>query len=174
MSRRGDYRTYRIIARFTFPLFSLILNTRYVNVTLLYMLKQKIVDELKNAMKAKDEKAVSALRLLIAAIKNEEITVNARKEGLPDDATVAVIRRQIKQRMDSVTQFKAGGRDDLMQKEQDEIAILKKFMPAEMSEEEIRKKVHSIITSGVNTMGGVMGKIMTEVKGKADGNIVRK
>lgn len=138
-------------------------------------LLQQIDQDLTGAMKAKDEVKISTLRMLKSAIHNWEIA--SQKE--PQDADIsAVLQKEIKSRKDSIEMYQKGGREELAQKEQAEIAILKKYLPAQMSEEEIRTKVKEIIVkvgaTGVQDMGQVMGPLMGELKGQADGATVSK
>ncbi|HPN54399.1 MAG TPA: GatB/YqeY domain-containing protein [Candidatus Moranbacteria bacterium] len=141
-------------------------------------LKEKIIADLKEAMKAGDAKKRDTLRLLDSAIKNTEIEKKKRETGLNDEEIIEVIARGIKQRKDSVAQYEAGGRPELAENEKAEIEILSVYMPAQLSEEEIRKIVKEIISvSGVNSkseMGKVMGQAMGKLKGQADGNVVKK
>ncbi len=142
------------------------------------MLKQKILDDLKSAMKAGDTATRDALRMLDSMIKNLEIEKKKREEGLSDEEVQEVIARAIKQRKDSATQYVSGGREDLAQKENTEIEILSVYMPAQLSEQEARAEVLKIIAEvgavSKSEIGKVMGKAMTELKGKVDGNLVKK
>lgn len=142
------------------------------------MLKQKIIDDLKNAMKAGDTATRDTLRMLDSMIKNVEIEKKKREEGLTDEETQEVIARAIKQRKDSASQYASGGREDLAQKENGEIEILSRYMPEQMSEEEVRAEVKKIIAEvgaiSKSEIGKVMGKAMNHFKGKADGNLVKK
>ncbi len=142
------------------------------------MLKQKIIDDLKNAMKAGDTAKRDTLRMLDSMIKNTEIEKKKREEGLSDEEVQEVIARAIKQRKDSATQYVSGGREDLAQKENVEIEILSVYMPAQLSDEEARAEVLKIIAEvgavSKSEIGKVMGKAMTVLKGKVDGNLVKK
>lgn len=142
------------------------------------MLKQKIIDDLKNAMKAGDTAKRDTLRMLDSMIKNTEIEKKKREEGLSDEEVQEVIARAIKQRKDSATQYVSGGREDLAQKENAEIEILSVYMPAQLSDEEARAEVLKIIVEvgavSKSEIGKVMGKAMTVLKGKVDGNLVKK
>jgi len=142
------------------------------------MLKQKILEDLKLAMKAGDTAKRDALRMLDSMVKNSEIEKKKREEGLSDEEVQEVIARAIKQRKDSATQYVSGGREDLAQKENAEIEILSVYMPAQLSEQEARAEVLKIIAEvgavSKSEIGKVMGKAMTELKGKVDGNLVKK
>ncbi len=141
-------------------------------------LKTKILNDLKAAMKEGDTVKRDTLRMLDSMVKNVEIEKMKKEEGLTDEEVQEVIARAVKQRKDSVGQYEAGGRSDLADKEQKEIEVLSVYMPAQMGEDEIRKAVKETITelgaSGKAQMGKVMGPAMAKLKGKADGQIVRK
>ena len=121
------------------------------------MLKQ-IQADMKQAMKAGDKKQVSTLRMLIAAIKNESI--NQRRE-LSEEETVTVINREIKQRRNAIAEFKKGGRDDLAAENEQEIAILERYLPEQLSDEElaaiVRQAVKEVNAASLRDMGKVMG-----------------
>ncbi|NLN07053.1 MAG: GatB/YqeY domain-containing protein [Firmicutes bacterium] len=142
------------------------------------MLK-KIQDDMKQAMKAGDKKRLSTIRMLLAAIKNESI--EKRKELSSEDIS-AVIQREIKQRRTAIAEFRAGGREDLVQENEAEIAVLESYLPPQLSDAELEALVRQVVAetgaSSLREMGKVMGKIMPQVKGKADGGrvqaIVRK
>ncbi|KKP80230.1 MAG: hypothetical protein A2271_02890 [Candidatus Moranbacteria bacterium RIFOXYA12_FULL_35_19] len=142
------------------------------------MLKQKIQEDLKIAMKAGDSAKRDTLRMLDSMIKNCEIEKKKRETGLSDEEIQEVIARAIKQRRDSVSQYTAGGRPELAQKENQEIEILIGYMPAQMSEESARVEVLKIIAEvgavSKSEIGKVMGKAMKDLKGKVDGNLVKK
>ena len=132
-------------------------------------LKQTISDDMKTAMKAKDSERLGTIRLLQAAIKQKE--VDERIE-LDDAAIVAIVDKLIKQRKDSITQFEAGGRQDLADKEKSELTVLQVYLPERMSAEEVTAAVKAIVAelgaSGPGDMGKVMGAVKTKLAGKAD------
>ena len=143
------------------------------------ILHQSIEFDLKTALKSGDKDQAGVLRFLIAAMKNHQIEIKAKdREYLTDEETVAVVRRQVKQRKDSITEYQKGGRADLAGKEEKELAILEKYAPAQMDEEAlrqiIRKKIEELSISGKSEYGKLMGAVMAEAKGQADGNAVRK
>ena len=142
------------------------------------MLKKEILDDLKSAMRAKDTKTRDTLRALDSMIKNEEIKVGKREEGLSDAEIVKLVKRAIKQRKDSIKQFTDGGRPELAENEQEEVEVLEKYMPSQMSEDEIEKIVEKVMTdTGLNQksdMGKLMGSIMGEIGDNADGSKVRE
>lgn len=137
------------------------------------MLKNKISQDLVKALKAKQELEISVLRMLNSVIKNAEIA-NKRQE-LKDADTARVVKQQIKQRKDSISQYKEGKRFDLVEKERKELKILENYMPDQMSETQVKKIVKKIIAdSGLTDFGPVMGKAMAELKDQADGALVKK
>jgi len=141
------------------------------------MLKQRILSDLKSAMKEGDTAKRDVLRMLDSMIKNVEIEKKKREVGLSDEEAQEVISRAIKQRKDAISQYEAGGRADLVEKEQKEIEILAAYMPEQMGEEEIREIVKATISELSATkekMGMVMGALMPKLKGKADGQLVKK
>jgi uncharacterized protein len=139
------------------------------------MLNQKIDSDIIEAMKSKDEETLSVLRMVKSAIKNKEIE---KKTELEDVDVMGVIQSQIKTRRDSVEMYKTGGREELAQKEEKEISILQKYLPEQMSEVDVRVKVKEAITktgaSQISDMGKVMGMVVGELKGKADGSMISK
>lgn len=132
-------------------------------------LKQQINEDMKNAMRQKDQIALSSIRLLNAAIKQFE--VDERQEA--DDAKImAILSKMIKQRKDSAQIYQDAGRVDLADKEQAEIAVLSRYLPAMLSKEEITVAVQQAVAqTGANSMadmGKVMGVLKTTLAGKAD------
>ena len=132
-------------------------------------LKEKIKSDLKDAMKSGDNVARGVLRLLSSDIKNEEISL---KKELVDDGVLKIIKKDIKRHKESIEQYKTGGRKDLAEQEKRELEILKKYMPEQMSEDEIRKIVVDIIATSDADFGKVMGAAMKEIGGNVDGSIV--
>lgn len=132
-------------------------------------LKEQIVSDMKSAMKAHDVAKLSCIRLLLAAIKQRE--VDERVEPT-DELVVSVIGKLIKQRRDSVEQYKAANRMDLADKESAEIAVLSTYMPKMMDEAEIEAAVKAIVAelgvSGMAAMGKVMGAVKGKLAGKAE------
>lgn len=142
------------------------------------MLKQQLKDELKQAMLAKDANTTSVLRMLISAIGYMEIQKGGAGYEATDEDVQNVIQKEAKQHKDSIDQFKNAGRDELVAKEEKELAVLKKYLPEQLGEEEIKKLVVDAVTktgaSSIVDMGKVMGALMPHVKGKADGGLVSK
>lgn len=136
-------------------------------------LKDSITEDMKSAMRAKDTERLGTIRLLLAAMKQKE--VDERIE-LDDAAVLAIIEKLIKQRKDSISQFQAAGRDDLVAKEQAELVVLQAYMPAQLSEEEVRAAVSAAIAQvgavGPQDMGKVMGVVKPQLAGKADMGMV--
>lgn len=136
---------------------------------------EKLMTDIKEAMKAHAMDAVTTLRGLNAAIK--DATVNAGKD-VTAEAVVACVNKAIKQREDSIDVYTKGGRPELAAKEKAEIELIKKYQPQQMTREEIETVVKAAIAStGAKTkkeMGKVMGAIMPQVKGKADGKLVNQ
>ena len=132
-------------------------------------LKETLSEDMKNAMRAKDSEKLATIRLINAAIKQRE--VDERVE-LGDDQVLSVIEKMIKQRKDSITQFEAGGRQDLADKEKAEITVLAAYMPAQMSEAEVQAEVAAAVTqagaSGPQDMGKVMAVLKPKLAGRAD------
>ncbi len=137
----------------------------------------KIREDLKAAMKAGETQKRDVLRAFDAMVKNEEIATGAREEGLSDEAIVSLVKRAIKQRSDAHDQYADAGREDLAQQEQLEIEVLNVYMPAQLSEEEVKKVVEGVIeevgAKGKADMGRVMGAVMQKVGDQADGGVVR-
>lgn len=130
-------------------------------------------DDIKTAMKAKDKETLSVLRMLKTAIQNEQIKAGRDLNG---EEELTVLSREMKQRRDSLAEFEKAGRDDLADKAKIEITIVEKYMPEQLSEEEIRQIVQAAIdqtgATSPKEFGKVMGAVMPKVKGKADGNQV--
>jgi hypothetical protein len=139
-------------------------------------LSQRITTDIKEAMKAKDQVALNVVRSLKSAIQMATIEKYGASGELDDAEAVAVIRKAIKQRQDSVASFEAGGRPELAATEKAEIAILEGYLPAAMSEAEIQAIVDAAIAElGATTrkdMGGVMKLVQERIAGRADNKIV--
>jgi uncharacterized protein YqeY len=132
-------------------------------------LKDQITDDMKTAMRAKDSERLATIRLLIAEIKRKE--VDERIE-LDDAQVVAIVEKMIKQRKDSISQFEAGGRQDLADIEKAELAVLVTYMPAGLSDEEVAAEVAAAVAAsgaaGPQDMGKVMGILKPKLAGRAD------
>ena len=132
-------------------------------------LKEKITDDMKAAMRAKESARLGTIRLLTSAIKQKE--VDERIE-LTDEQILAVIEKMIKQRKDSITQFEAGGRQDLADIEKSELVILSAYMPAALSDAEVQAEVGAAVVAvgaaGPQDMGKVMAVLKPKLAGRAD------
>jgi uncharacterized protein len=139
-------------------------------------LEQQIKSQIKDAMIAKDTVRLGVLRGLTAAFMTEAIAKG--KNELADDETIAVIKRSVKQRKDSIDQFTKGGRPELAESEAAELKILETFLPATMSKDEIRKvaeaKKAELGVTDKTKLGALVGAVMKELKGKADGADVKE
>jgi len=129
-------------------------------------LRSQIAEDMKTAMRAKDTARLSAIRLLLAAIKQRE--VDERRE-LPDADVLAVIEKMVKQRRDSIAQFTTGNRMDLVATEQGELEVLQAYQPQQLSEAAIDAAVAAAIASTGATGPAGMGKVMAELKGRLAG-----
>ncbi len=149
------------------------------------MQKKDLQEELKQSMLARDELKTSVLRMLLSAIKYYEIqkAVPAGRQGgvgyeATEEDVMSAIQKEAKQRRDSIEEFKKAGRQELADKEQKELELLQKYLPEQLSEEEIKKLVEEAISatgaSSMSDMGKLMGNLMPKIKGKADGNLVSK
>ena len=138
------------------------------------MLREDLKKALVEALKAKDEKKVSTIRLINAAIKDKDIEARPKGilEGIDDTAILNLLMSMVKQRNESINMYKQGGRDDLAQKEQAEIDIIQLFLPKQMSEAEILSAIDEIIqqtgASSIKDMGKVMGVLKDKYAGKMD------
>jgi uncharacterized protein YqeY len=136
-------------------------------------LKDRLQEDIKAAMRAKAADQLTTLRLITAAIKQKEVD---ERVSLDDGQVLSVIEKMVKQRKDSIAQFQAGGRQDLVDKESAELVLLQSYLPAQLSEEEIRAEVRAgldaLITAGEAVSPALMGKVMAQLKprlaGRAD------
>lgn len=139
------------------------------------MLKEKISEDIKNAMRGKEIEKLSALRMLLSAIKDREIFLRKGEDVvLNDEQIVEVIMGEVKKRKDSVAAYEQGGRNDLAEKEKKEIKMLDEYLPEQMSDEELEKIIKEIIETiqgaSMKDFGKIMAAVMPKVKGKVDGN----
>ena len=136
-------------------------------------LNQRITDDMKAAMRAKEADRLNTIRMLMAAMKQKE--VDERIE-LDDAMVVAIVDKLIKQRKDSAQQFEAGGRQDLVDKENSEIVVLEGYLPQRLSADEVAAAVKAIVTelgaSGPGDMGKVMGAVKQRLAGQAEMGVV--
>jgi uncharacterized protein YqeY len=133
------------------------------------MLKQRIQDDVKAAMRAKDKARLATLRLITAAIKQRE--VDERTE-LDDTQVLAILDKMVKQRRDSISQYEKAGRNELAEQESAEITIIQEYLPAGLSETEILELIEQAIqataAAGMQDMGKVMGRLKPQMQGRAD------
>ena len=134
------------------------------------VLKKKLSDDLRQAMKAGDTVRRDTLRMLIASVNNAEI---ARQSALTDADILGVVSKEVKRHQESIDAFKKGNRADLVAKEEAEMAVLQSYLPKQMSREEIIAAAREIIAAvgakGMGDKGKVMQQLMPKLKGKADG-----
>ena len=132
-------------------------------------LKTKITDDMKAAMKAREAERLSAIRLMLAAI--QQLEVDKRKD-LSDPEVISVIERMIKQRRDSIAQFQAAGRKDLVDKETFELDLLSSYLPGQLSDDDIAAEITAALAQtgakGASDMGKVMGLLKGKLVGRAD------
>ncbi|MBI2886767.1 MAG: GatB/YqeY domain-containing protein [Chloroflexi bacterium] len=136
-------------------------------------LQEQIGEELKNAMRARDQTRVSVLRLVRAAVKNAEV---AQGKTLDDGGVLVVISREARQRRESIEEFRKGHRDDLVAKEEAELAVLVSYLPQQLSREEISAAAREVIAQvgarGLADKGKVMPALMAQLRGKAEGQAI--
>ena len=130
-------------------------------------LRDRFSQEMKTAIKAKDTKRLGAIRLMMADVQKQGIA--AKYENLSDDEILAVLARMIKQREDSAAAFESGGRAVLAANERDEIAVIREFMPKQMSEEEARAAIKDVIAATGAASPKDMGKVMAALKERYTG-----
>jgi len=137
-------------------------------------LQDQLSEDLKTAMKAKERIVVETLRMVRAQIKDTQI---AKGGELDDEAVIGVLTNAAKKRKEAIELYEKGGRTDLLEKEQQELAVISKYLPEQMSIEEVEKIVDSVIdeigAQSVQDLGKVMGVAMKQLKGKADGKQIQ-
>ncbi len=137
------------------------------------MLKKKIIEDLYSAMRNRDKTRVSTLRLLKSNIEYEEID---KKEALSDEDIIRLMFMSVRQRKESITLYKQGSRQDLVEKEELELAIISEYLPEQMEIGQIKDVVVKVMSelkiSGIADRGKLMGVVMTRLKGKAEGSLV--
>lgn len=138
-------------------------------------LLETLNEDMKTAMKAKDKPTLSVVRMLKSAVMNEKINLG---HDLTNDEEVAVLSRELKQRKDSVREFEKGNRDDLVADTKAEIEVVEKYLPAQLSEADVKKIITETVSEvGAQSMadfGKVMGAVMPKLKGQADGKLVNQ
>ncbi len=138
-------------------------------------LEEKILDDMKQAMKSNEKSRLSTIRMIRTAVKNKEIDLRRK---LDDDEVLRVIQGMLRRSEESIEQFKAGGRADLVEKESKEVEILKSYLPQSLSQEEIVKIIDESIqetqASSLKDLGKVMKSVMPKLTGKADGKLINQ
>lgn len=138
-------------------------------------LKEELLEDMKIAMKNKDKDRLSVIRMARAAIKNIEID---KRKDLTNEEIIEVLAKEVKQRRDSIDEYAKHGRDDVVQQLKEEIEILTKYLPRQLTREELAAIVDEVFAqvnpSSMKDMGKVMGAIMPKIKGRADGRLVNE
>ena len=138
------------------------------------MIREQIKSKLVEAMKSKDEKTTATLRLMNAAIKDKDIDARSKgnMDGIDDAGVLSLLQTMIKQRRESIAMYEKGGRADLVAAEQGEIDIIQSFLPKQMSDEEIKAAIQTIIAqtgaASIKDMGKVMGALKAKYAGQMD------
>ncbi len=137
------------------------------------MIKERIQEDLKKALKSREELKVSTLRMLLSSIHNKEIE---KRQELTQEEIQSVISKEIKKRKEAILEYKKGRREDLVEKEQRELQFLESYLPKQLSEEELQEIITKVIKEvggrGASDFGRVMSQIMPQVKGRAEGSTV--
>lgn len=138
-------------------------------------ISDRLAEDMKQAMKDRDKVKLSVIRMVRSSLQNEAIK---RKKQLSDEDELTVLTREVKQRKDSLQEFKNAGRDDLAQGVNQELSILETYLPKQLTEDELEQTIIDTIAeigaTSKRDLGKVMGAVMPKVKGKADGNMVNK
>ncbi len=138
------------------------------------MLRERLKDELKKSMLAKEQRATATLRLILAALKDRDIAARSKGQidGIGEDEILSMLQTMIKQRRESIEMYKKGGRDELAKQEGEEIAVIERFLPAQMDdaaiEAAIGKTIESVGASGLKEMGKVMAALREKYAGRMD------
>jgi len=132
-------------------------------------LQARLQAELTAARKAQDKPATLLLGTTLSEVKNRAIEV---KRDLTDDDVIDVVRKAIKKRREAVEMYEKGGRNELAAKERAEITMLERYLPAQVSPDEIRTAVRAAIAAGANNLGAVMGRVVPQFKGRAEGSVI--
>lgn len=139
------------------------------------MLRQDINEALKSAMKAKDARATSTLRLILAALKDRDIAARGEpgaENGISDESLLEMLQKMIKQREDSIEQYRKGNRPDLVKQEEEEIEVIRRFLPRQMSADEVRAAVEAVVqdvgAASIKDMGRTMAALKERYAGRMD------
>lgn len=131
-------------------------------------IKDKITEDMKAAMRAQEKERLATIRLILAALKQREVD---ERIILTDEDILSILNKMIKQRRDAITQYEAGNRQDLVQKETAEITVIQSYLPAQLSDQEIDQLITTALTESGATSAKDMGKVMGIIKGKAQGKV---
>lgn len=138
-------------------------------------LQDRLVEDIKDAMRQRDELRRTTLRMIRSAIQYEEI---AKQEPLDDPGVVDILSRMVRQHQESITEFQRGNRPEMVEREEAELAIVRSYLPEQLSSDDIvdlaRKIIADVGAAGPGDMGKVMGQLMPQVRGKADGGEVSR
>jgi uncharacterized protein YqeY len=141
-------------------------------------LKEQILKDFMIAFKAKDMVTKNTLSMVKSDISNTEIDLGTRESGLKDEDTLKVIKKAVKQRRDAIEQFEKGGNSEMANIEKAELEVLEKYLPEQMGEADVEKKVKEVIekvgAESIGDLGKVMGATMAELGAAVDGNMVRE
>lgn len=138
------------------------------------MLRSRLNDALKDAMKAKDSLAVSTLRLILAALKDRDIAGRAKgnSDGISEDEILEMLQKMVRQRRDSIDMYSKGGREELAEREASEIAVIERFLPQALGEDEMRAAIDTVVAeldaSSIKDMGRVMAELKQRFAGQMD------
>lgn len=137
-------------------------------------LKEQILEDFKNAFKQQDSVKKSVLAMVKSEIKNKEIELGLKEDDLKDEDVLMLVKKAIKQRREAMESFRKGGRDELAKNEELEIAVLEKYVPEQMSDDDLENELKKIAEeSGADDLGKLMGMAMGKLKGKVDGSRVK-
>jgi uncharacterized protein YqeY len=138
-------------------------------------LKEQLQKDLEDALRSRDERRKSVIRMALTAITNAEVE---HKGTLEDDDIVAVLQKEARKRSDTIDELKGANRPEMLTEEEQELAILEQYLPALLSKEEIEEEARQVIAevgaTGMKEMGPVMGQLMPKLKGRADGRVVNE
>ena len=143
-------------------------------------LREQLMADLKEAMREKDEARKRAIRSVIAALKQAEtqLDANGQRASLDDAGILALIAKQAKERQESIDAFRSGGRDDLVAREEVDLAVLEAYLPQQLNQEEIEAEAREVIdevgASGLQDIGKVMKPLMARLRGRADGGLANQ
>ena len=137
-------------------------------------LKERLLTDMKEALRAKDSLRLNTIRSVISAIKNQEIDL---RKDIEEEDILTLVTREVKKRKEASALFKEGGRTDLMEKEDQERVVLQAYLPEQVSEEELRKRIQEVIAEtgveGMKDFGKIMKVLVPEFKGKADNALIK-